>query len=124
MDVLLWIVAALLAVAFLGAGSAKLLKSKHALQDGGMAWVEDFSQPVVRGIGVAEVSGALGLVLPALTGIAPALVPIAATGLALLMAGAVLTHLRRREFLGALPATVLTLLSAFVAWGRFGDWSF
>lgn len=117
MDIALWIVAGLLALAFLGAGAMKLTRPKEALQSQGQGWVEDFSQAQVRGIGVLEVLGAVGLVLPPLVGVAPVLAPLAAAGLTLLMAGAVATHLRRGET--PVPPLVLGLLAAFVAVGRF-----
>lgn len=125
MNVALWIVAGLLALAFLAAGGFKLTTSRADLQAKGMAWVEDFSDGAVKGIGAIEALGGLGLVLPALIGVAPVLVPVAAAGLVLVMAGAVVTHLRRGEgFAAAVPALVLGLLAAFVAWGRFGTYAF
>jgi flagellar biosynthesis component FlhA len=72
-----------------------------------------------------EVLGALGLILPAVTGIAPVLVPLAATGLAIVMVFAAAVHVRRGDGLAAaVPAIVLGLLAAFVAWGRFGPYAF
>jgi VIT1/CCC1 family predicted Fe2+/Mn2+ transporter len=84
-----------------------------------MPWVEDFSQPAVRLIGAAEVLGAIGVVLPALTGVLPWLTPLAALGLVLLMVGAALTHLRRKEYGNVAINAVLLVLAAFVAYGRF-----
>ena len=84
-----------------------------------MAWVEDFSQGTVRLIGALEVLGAIGVVLPALTGIVPWLTPLAALGLVLLMIGAALTHLRRTEYGNIAMNAVLLVLAAFVAYGRF-----
>lgn len=124
MDVALWIVAGLLALAFLGAGVMKSTRSKERLAGAGMAWVEDFSSGMIRFIGIAEILGALGLVLPPLVGVDPVLVPIAATGLAVVMAGAVITHVRRNEYAATVPALVLLVLSLFVAWGRFGPYPF
>lgn len=92
-----WIVAGLTALAFLAAGAMKIARPKEALIASGMAWAEDFSQPVVRLIGAAEVLGAIGIVLPVLTGIAPILSPIAAVCLAVLMIGATVVHIRRHE---------------------------
>jgi VIT1/CCC1 family predicted Fe2+/Mn2+ transporter len=97
----------------------KLSRPKEKLAQNNQAWVEDFSQGAVRLIGAAEVLGAVGLVLPALTGAHPWLTPVAALGLALLMAGAVYTHLRRKEGPAFVPPSVLLLLAAFVAVGRF-----
>ena len=117
MDITLWIVAGLLALAFLGAGTMKLSRSKEQLAASGMSWTEDFSAPMVKTIGSLEILGALGLVLPALTGILPALVPVAALGLTATMIGAIVVHLRRHE--SFLPPVVLLVLAAFVAIGRF-----
>lgn len=92
-----WIVSGLVAVAFLAAGLMKLTRPKEALAASGLAWTEDFSEPTVKVIGAAEVLGAIGIVLPALTGIAPILSPIAASALALVMVGAIVVHVRRKE---------------------------
>jgi uncharacterized membrane protein YphA (DoxX/SURF4 family) len=119
MSIALWVAQGLLAVAFLAAGATKLRQPKVKLAQNNMAWVEDFSQGAIRLISAAEVLGALGLVLPALTGVLPWLTPLAALGLALLMAGAAYTHLRRKEGSAVVPPTVLLLLAALVAVGRF-----
>jgi len=89
-----------------------------------MGFVEDFSAGAVKAIGAVEVLAAIGLILPAVTGVAPILVPLAASGLALLMVGAIITHLRRKEAPMALANVVLLLLALFVAWGRFGPYAF
>ena len=85
-----------------------------------MGWVEDFSQGQIRVIGILEVLGALGLVLPMLTGILPILTPLAALGLVFIMLGAFSTHMRRKEIV---PMGVMNLMlmamAAFVAYGRF-----
>lgn len=122
MNIALWVVAALLALAFIGAGAMKIGRPKEELAKSGLAWTEDFSAAQVKAIGAIEGLGGLGLVVPGVTGIAPILVPIAATGLAVAMVGAVLVHVRRRELPQAVPAIVLLVLSAFVAWGRFGPY--
>jgi hypothetical protein len=83
-----------------------------------MARVRRFSDGGVNLIGVAEVIGGIGLVLPWLLGIARVLTPLAALGLTALMIGAVGTHLKMKDGHFA-PAAVLGLLSAIVAWGRF-----
>src|ERR1700682_108284 len=115
MDIALWVITGVLAVAMLGAGLFKLSQSKEALASKGMGWTEDFSSAAVKAIGAAEVLGAIGLIAPAVLNIAPILVPIAATGIAVLMAGAVIVHLRRHEGPGALPAVVLLTLAVLVA---------
>ena len=124
MNVILWIIAGVLAVAFLVAGLLKLTQPRKKLAASGLAWVEDFSDRAVKGIGALEVLGALGLVLPAVLDIAPILVPLAATGLAAIMVGAMITHARRREPPAIVINVVLFALAAVVAWGRFGPYAF
>jgi uncharacterized membrane protein len=88
-----------------------------------MAWVDDYSGGHIKTIGVVEILGALGLILPGITGIAPILVPVAATGLAIVMVLAAIMHLRRGDGFGAVvPNIVLFALAVFVAWGRFGPY--
>jgi len=123
MNIVLWVLQGLLALAFLASGAGKLLRRKEDAQKQ-MAWMEDFSQPTIRLIGTAELLAALGLILPAAAGIAPILTPLAATGLVIVMIGAIVTHARRREPQGIATAAVLLVLAAIVAWGRFGPYSF
>jgi hypothetical protein len=125
MNLTLWIVAGLLAVAYLFAGVAKLVLPKEKLASApGGGWVEDFDAGTVKAIGALEILAAIGLILPAALDIAPVLVPLAAVGLVSIMAGAVITRIRRRET-GPLVADVVYLaLASFVAWGRFGPESF
>jgi DoxX-like family len=124
MNFALWVVAGVLAAAFADTGSLKLTESNQALSASGMTWTEDFSPAAVKFISVAEVAGALGIILPALLNVAPAVVPVAAAALAVVMAGAVLVHLRRKERVDAVLAVVLGLLAVFLAWGRFGPYAF
>jgi len=118
MGIALWVVQVLLAAAFLVSGATKLSQPKEKLVKN-WAWVEDFSQPEVRIIGALEVLGAIGIVLPALTGILPWLTPLAALGLVLTMIGAALTQLRRAEYRNLAVNALLLILAAFVAYGRF-----
>jgi uncharacterized membrane protein YphA (DoxX/SURF4 family) len=122
-NVVLWIVAALLAVAFGAAGLMKLTRPKAKLA-ATMAYVEDFSGGAVKAIGALELLAALGLILPAVTGIAPVLVPLAAVGLVIVMIGAAVVHARRGENQMIVTNVVLLVLAAVVAWGRFGPYSF
>jgi hypothetical protein len=127
LNLALWIVAGLLAVVFL-ISSAKLFIPKDKIV--GMAsagrWVQDFSPGALKTLGVLELLAAVGLILPAATGIAPVLVPLAATGAALLMVGAVITRIRSTRVSNATAVGDLVYLAmaAFVAWGRFGPESF
>ena len=75
MNLALWIAAALLALAFLATGLLKITRSKEQLAAAGMGWTEDFSPSVIKAIGVAEVLGAIGLILPAVLDVAPVLCP-------------------------------------------------
>jgi uncharacterized membrane protein YphA (DoxX/SURF4 family) len=124
MNVVLWIVAALLALAFLGAGLMKLSQPKEKLAASDMAWTEDFSAGAVKGIGALELLAGIGLVLPAALGIVPVLTPLAAAGLVIVMIGAAVVHARRKEYQGIVINAVLLVLAAVVAWGRFGPYSF
>ncbi|SDQ70994.1 DoxX family protein [Thermostaphylospora chromogena] len=124
MNVVLWVVTGLLVLVFVIAGMMKLLQPKKALVSAGMAWAEDFPPAVIKGIGVLEVSAALGLLLPATLAVAPVLTPLAALGLALIMVGAIVVHARRREFPTIVVNLVLLVLAAVVAWGRFGPYGF
>lgn len=124
MNVVLWIIAILLALAFAAAGAMKLMRPKEELEPN-MGWVADFTQDQVKAIGLAEVLGAVGLILPGAIDIAPVLVPIAAVGLVATMVGAVVVHRRRNDPMAMMaPATVLGVLAAVVAIGRFGPASF
>ncbi len=121
MHIALWIAQILLALAFGAAGIIKITQP-HEKLTASMGWPGDFSPGFVRFIGVAELLGALGLILPAVTGIAPFLVPIAALGLAVGQIGAIAVHLRRKEPQVIIANVVLIALALFVAWGRFGDY--
>jgi len=126
MNTALWTVAGLLAVVYVASGGLKVIRRKERIAATGpaAAWVEDFAPGSIKVIGALEVLGGLGLVLPALVGIAPELVPLAALGLAMIMVGAAVTRLSRREYtLMAVDLTYLALI-AFVAWGRLGPEAF
>ena len=119
MKIALWIVQALVALAFLGAGSMKLFTPYEDIA-AQMAWAADAPAWLVRFIGVAEVAGALGLILPPLTKIKPWLTPLAALGLTVVMVLAVGTHVVRGEYGDMVGSVVLLVLSALVWRGRSG----
>jgi uncharacterized membrane protein YphA (DoxX/SURF4 family) len=123
MNIVLWIIASLLAVAFLAAGLMKLTQPKEKLNER-MTWTRRISPAAVKTIGALEVLAAIGLILPAALGIASVLVPLAATGLVLLMIGAAITHARLKEPQMIVTNVVLLVLAAIVVWGRFGPYSF
>ena len=120
MNVALWIVSGLLAAVYLAAGGIKVVRPREELAaSGNLDWMKDSSDGAVKAIGAVEILGALGLVLPWLTGIATVLTPLAAVGLVIVQIGAMRVHLVRKET-KPLPANViLLLLAAFVAVGRF-----
>lgn len=119
MNIGLWIVQILLALAFLMAGAMKATQPLDRLAVR-MQWVKSMRPPrLVRVIGALEVLGAIGLILPAVTGILPWLTPVAAIGLVLTMIGAMILHVRRGEGAHIAPNVVLLLLAAFVVSGRF-----
>ncbi|MEA2568314.1 MAG: hypothetical protein QOI24_315 [Acidobacteriota bacterium] len=116
--VALWSAQILLAVVFGMFGLMKITTPIAQLAKN-MPWVADYAM-LIRFIGLSEVAGALGLLLPALTRIAPVLTPIAASGLVIVMVLAFAFHTVRGEFSGLPFVTALGAIAAFVAWGRFG----
>ena len=123
MNIALWIIAGFLAAAFAGSGFVKLTQPKEKLATA-MAWTTDFSAASVKTIGTLELLAAVGLILPGALRIAPVLVPLAAFGLVLLMVGAIVVHVRRKEIQMIGGNIVLLILAAVVAWGRFGPHAF
>lgn len=122
MTIAYWIIAGLLALANLAAGSLKLVRAKAQLAQMGQGWVDDFPAWAVKLIGVAEVLGAIGLIVPPLVPGAPHLLaPIAAVCIAVLQLGALVVHLRRGE--KPIPNAVLIALAVaaavvgFLVWG-------
>lgn len=118
MDVALWVASGVLAALTMVAGLTKALQPKDRLHEMGLTYVEDFSAGFIRALGWAEILGAVALILPVLTGIAPVLAPVAAICLAVTMVGAVVVHLRRGETAKIGMPMVLLALAVFVTWGR------
>jgi uncharacterized membrane protein YphA (DoxX/SURF4 family) len=118
MNIALWIVQIVLAIAFALSGVVKVTQPKEKLA-AKMGWVDDFSETQVRGIGVLELLAAIGLIVPAAIKVLPALTPLAAVGLVLIMLGAAATHLRRHEPQLIGVNVVLLLLAVVVVVGRF-----
>jgi DoxX-like family len=116
MNLALWIVQGLLAFAMVAAGAFKATTPRLKLAEK-MHWAKTWTDTNVKLLGLAEVLGGIGLIVPGVTGILPVLTPVAAVCLAILMGGAVKTHLDLHE--PPAPAAVLGLLCAFVVVGRF-----
>ena len=112
----LWIIQGVLALMFLFAGGSKLVMTAEQMASPG-----PIQMPIafIRFIGVCELLGAIGVILPALTGITPGLTPLAAAGLVVIMIGATVTNLVNGPQGFAAVTVVLGALAATVAWGRF-----
>jgi len=118
MNIALWIVQGLLALAFLLAGSMKAFAPLNTVRKN-MSWANDVGVPFVRFIGVAELLGGIGLILPAITGIQSWLTIAAALGLVVVMVSASVFHASRREYQNIGMNIVLLLLAAFIVLGRW-----
>jgi uncharacterized membrane protein len=110
-NIALWVIQIFLALGFLAVGFGHTVRFESSLSNPRMAWLKDVGRDNMRIIGALEIAGALGLILPALTGILPWLTPLAAVGLALLMLFAIIFHLRRGEpWVGNLLFLVLAVV--------------
>ena len=123
MDTVLWVLQGLLAAVFLAAGLTKLTQPRAKMAAGPMHGAASVSDAQFRTIGLLEVAGAVGLILPAALGIAPALSALAAAGLVLTMVGAIATHLRLGEASRLAVPLVVLGLALLVAVERFGPHS-
>jgi uncharacterized membrane protein YphA (DoxX/SURF4 family) len=119
MNIALWIIQVLLALLFLFAGGTKLVLPIETLTSMGSPNQIDLPGLLIRFIGVCEVLGAIGLILPGLLRTRPDLTPLAAAGLVIIMIGATVLTFVADGFAMALPPLVVGLLAAFVAYGRW-----
>jgi uncharacterized membrane protein YphA (DoxX/SURF4 family) len=118
LNTIIWIAQILVGAAFIMAGLAKATQPRTKLAEQ-MGWVNDFSDGQVKLIGILEVLGGVGVILPALLNILPILTPIAALGLVIVQIGAAYTHFRRNEYPMIGINSVLIVLALVVAYGRF-----
>jgi uncharacterized membrane protein len=119
-EIAVWVVSALLAFAFFAGGVTRLVVPPERYgRWPNQQWILAVPRAGMVAISIAEILGAIGLIVPQLTGIAPILTPIAACCLALIMASAFVFHLRRGERPNLPVAVVLVVLSLFVAVARF-----
>ena len=118
MNIALWIAQGLLAAMYLMAGVMKTLQVAKAREQ--MPWTKARSDGFIRFVGISELLGALGLILPLITGILPWLTVLAAVGLALIQLLAIFTeHLPKKEY-NVIPVNIVLLaLSVFVVFGRW-----
>jgi hypothetical protein len=119
MNALLWILSVVLAATYAVTGSAKVFASRERLLAvPGMGWVEDAPMSRVWLIGLLEIAGAIGVVVPWATGILPALTPLAAWGLAAIQVGAMWTHASRGKREHLWLNVLLFVAAVVVAIGR------
>ena len=119
MDTVISVVQIVLALGFAVTGLLKLTQPYAKLVKlPGAAWVNDFSPEIIRLIGVLEVCAAVGMIVPLLLHSLTMLTPLAGVGLALLMSGAMATHLRRAEYRHITANLIYLGLALFVAYGR------
>ncbi|MFC4337117.1 DoxX family protein [Salininema proteolyticum] len=125
MNLALWIVTGLLATVLL-VSTSKMFVPRETIASKGKAaeWVMDFSPRSLRIIGALELLAVGGLILPAVLDIAPVLVPVTASCVALLFACAAAMRFRRGERGTMAPDLIYMAMAVFVAWGRFGPESF
>jgi uncharacterized membrane protein YphA (DoxX/SURF4 family) len=97
MDIIMWVVTAIVAVIFTVSGVAKSFMSRERLLTTGQTGIAPFPMPVVRFTAICELFAVVGLIVPWLTGIAPVLTPLAALGLVIVMWGAAVSHASLRE---------------------------
>ena len=117
MNIALWIVQALLALAFLAAGIPKATQPIDTLAKR-MSFVKHFSPTIVRLIGICEILGAIGLIVPPLTHILPWLAIAAAVGLGIIMVGAIVYHISQKEYPPMSATGVLLILAILIIVGR------
>ena len=121
MNIVLWIIQILLALLFLFSGGVKFAMSLEEMRKQSPPGTIEFSMAFVKFIGVCEILGGLGLVLPGLTKIKRFLTPLAAVGLLIIMIGAVAVSVMGPGMKYGVPALVAGILCAVVAYGR-RDW--
>lgn len=120
MNIALWIAQVLLAGMYGMAGGMKTFQPDGVRKNPQMTWAHDKADGYIRFVGVSELLGALGIILPILTGILPWLTPIAAVGLSIIQLLAIfVVHLPKKEYQVIPVNIVLLALSVFVAYGRF-----
>jgi hypothetical protein len=118
MNTALWIAQGVLGAMMIMAGFMKSLQPKEKLAPK-LPWVKDFSVATVKFVGVSELLGGIGLIVPWATGILPILTPIAAIGIGVIMVLAAVYHFQHKEYPGIGINVFLAAIAAFIAYGRF-----
>lgn len=118
MNNLLWIAQGMLAIAFFYSGLNKSIYSEKQLIAKGQTGVVNLSTPFIRFIGITEIAGAIGVIVPWLLNIMPVLTPVSAIGFCVIMIPAAVIHTRLKEPKNVATNVFLFALSVFVIWGR------
>ena len=119
MDISLWIIQVILGLAFIVFGSMKAFQYEKSKASQPWVWVKDSSKGLVIFIGVAEILGGLGVIVPQATGILTWLTPLAAVGIAVIMILAGGFHVKRKENKAIWMNFIFLLLALFIAYGRW-----
>ena len=124
MTIAYWITAGLLAFVYLLSGGMKVVRNKGALLSSGQNWVKNVNPAMPKIVGLLEVLGAVGVIIPPLTGIAVVLAPVAAIGLAFVQVVAIVVHVRLGETKQLAVNVVLLALAVSVAVLAFSAFTF
>ncbi|MEF2246042.1 MULTISPECIES: DoxX family protein [unclassified Paenibacillus] len=117
MNIALWVIQIILGFMFIMAGSSKAFQYEKTKAK--MPWVKEYGRGLVTFIGVSELLGGLGLIIPFATGIAPVLTPIAAIGLGIIMLLAAIFHAKRKENQAIGMNIIILALAIVIAIGRW-----
>ena len=118
MNTALWIAQGVLGAMMIMAGIMKTFQPKEKLAPN-LPWVKDFSAATVKFVGLSELLGGIGLIVPWYTGILPILTPLAAIGIGIIMVLAAVYHFQHKEYRGIGINMFLAAIAAFIAYGRF-----
>lgn len=118
MNTILWILQSLIAVIFLYSGVKKSTYSEHKLVSIGMTGVEGLPIAVIRFIGISEILGTIGIIIPLLINIIPVLTPISAICFAVIMIPAGIIHYKRHEAKNVLTNCIVFLICSLIFYGR------
>jgi uncharacterized membrane protein YphA (DoxX/SURF4 family) len=118
MNTTLWVLQCITALAFMYSGINKSILSEQKLVLSGQTGVEGLSLPFIRFIGISEILGSIGVVLPVLLNVLPVLTPLSAIGFAIIMVPAAMIHYKRHENRNVMTNCILFMISLFIAYGR------
>jgi hypothetical protein len=117
MIITLWILQGLLGLIFIITGSFKFFQSKEKVIASGGKWAEDFKPGIIKTIAGAEIVSGLSVTIPEVLGHGRYLTFLGVACIALIMAGSISIHIRRKEFMHAIINSMFLLMALFVAYG-------